>query len=76
LAAYGWQDLRLDHAAQGTRHTISEATRREILTRLLKLDHERYAEEVRLGLHEKKAVGKAKAAKGRGKRADGQMSLL
>ena len=44
--------------------TISEPARREVLARLLKLNHERYAEEVRQGLHEKKATKtKAKKAK-------------
>ena len=57
-AAYGWTDLNLDHGfhetKQGIRYTISEAARREVLARLLKLNHERYAEEVKQGLHEKK----------------------
>jgi hypothetical protein len=57
-AAYGWTDLDLDHGfhqtKQGLRYTISEPARREVLGRLLKLNHERYAEEVRQGLHEKK----------------------
>jgi hypothetical protein len=57
--AYGWTDLDLGHGfhqtKQGLRYTISEAARREVLGRLLKLNHERYAEEVRQGLHEKKA---------------------
>jgi hypothetical protein len=61
-AAYGWDDLNLDHGfhttKQGERFTISEAARREVLQRLLKLNHERYAEEVKQGLHDKK--GKAK----------------
>jgi hypothetical protein len=56
--AYGWNDLNLDHGfhetKQGVRYTISEAARREVLARLLKLNHERYAEEVKQGLHEKK----------------------
>ncbi len=54
-AAYGWDDLALAHGyhetAQGLRFTISEAARREVLTRLLKLNHERFAEECRQGLH-------------------------
>jgi hypothetical protein len=58
-AAYGWTDLDLGHGfhptRQGLRYTISEAARREILGRLLKLNHERYAEEVAKGLHEKKS---------------------
>ena len=60
-AAYVWDDLNLDHGfhetKQGTRFTISDAARREILARLLKLNHERYAEEVAQGLHDK---GKSK----------------
>jgi hypothetical protein len=57
-AAYGWSDLDLGHGfhqtKQGLRYTISEPARRDVLARLLKLNHERYAEEVRQGLHEKK----------------------
>jgi hypothetical protein len=48
-AAYGWTDLDLGHGfhqtKQGIRYTISEPARREILDRLLALNHERYAEE-------------------------------
>lgn len=61
--AYCW-DFELGHGfhqtKQGLRFTISEAARREVLGRLLKLNHERYAEEVALGLHDK---GKKKAPK-------------
>lgn len=57
-AAYGWDDLDLGHGfhetKQGIRFTISEPARREVLQRLLKLNHERYAEEVKQGLHDKK----------------------
>ena len=66
-AAYGWSDLKLDHGfhetKQGTRFTISEAARREVLARLLKLNHERYAEEVAQGLHDKMKSKKKVAAK-------------
>lgn len=52
--AYGWEDLRLEHdcheTKQGLRYTISEAARREVLDRLLLLNHERHAEEVADGL--------------------------
>ena len=62
--AYGWTDFDLNHAfhptKQGTRFTISETARREVLARLLKLNHGRYAEEVAQGLHDKK---KAKSKK-------------
>jgi hypothetical protein len=57
-AAYGWADLDLGHGfhetKQGLRFTISEPARREVLARLLKLNHERYAEEVARGIHNKK----------------------
>lgn len=68
-AAYGWDGLDLGHGfhetKQGIRFTISEAARREVLQRLLKLNHERYAEEVKQGLHDKKkgAAKKPKAEK-------------
>ena len=48
--AYGWQDLDLGHGfhetKQGIRFTISETARREVLDRLLALNHQRHAEEV------------------------------
>jgi hypothetical protein len=76
-AAYGWADLDLGHGfhqtKQGLRYTISESARREVLARLLKLNHERYAEEVRRGLHEKK---KAKPAKTRQKQESSEGSLF
>ncbi len=46
---------------QGVRFTISEAARRDVLGRLLRLNHERYAEEVAQGLHDKKANKKTKS---------------
>ena len=57
-AAYGWTDLDLGHGfhetKQGVRYTFGGPARREVLARLLKLNHERCAEEVKQGLHEKK----------------------
>jgi len=71
-AAYGWQDINLGHGfhqtAQGIRFTISEDARREVLARLLKLNHERYEEEVRMGLHSKKAKGTLRKRKVEGKK--------
>ena len=71
-AAYGWPDLDMGHGfhetRQGVRYTISEPARCEVLARLLKLNHERYAEEVARGLHEKK---KGSKAKGRNKQEAG-----
>ena len=68
--AYGWDDLALGHGfhetKQGMRYTISEAARREVLDRLLLLNHERHEEEVAQGLHEKGA----KSAKGSKKKIE------
>lgn len=64
--AYGWSDLALGHGfhetKQGVRYTISEAARRAVLDRLLALNHQRYAGEVRAGLHDS-GKPKARAAK-------------
>ncbi len=91
--AYGWDDLRLDHGfhetKQGVRFTISEAARVEVLDRLLALNHERYAEEVKAGLHgdtkkSSKAAAKPSAkpgktaapTKGKAKKETAQQALL
>jgi hypothetical protein len=74
-AAYGWQDIDLGHdfheTKQGLRYTISETARREVLDRLLLLNHERYAEEVAQGLHDK---GKKKGKSGGKKKGKTQVS--
>ncbi len=63
VRGYGWEDINLRHdfycVAGQERFTVSPAARAELLARLLKLNHERYAEEVKQGLHEpgKKAKG-------------------
>ena len=84
-AAYGWSDLDLGHGfhetPQGVRFTISEAARREVLARLLQLNHERYEEEVRQGLHEKdkKKAKTEQPARQKPKKLaqpEGQMNLL
>ena len=69
ITAYGWDDLldRLDHgfhpAGRDLRYTIGPWAQREILDRLLELNHERYAEEVAKGLHDKKKARTARAPK-------------
>lgn len=84
-AAYGWSDLDLGHGfhetPQGGRFTISEPARREVLARLLQLNHERYEEEVRQGLHEKdkKKPKEEKPARQKPKKLiqpEGQMNFL
>ncbi len=71
--AYGWDDLveqGLDHgfhkAGAYIRYTVGPAVQREILDRLLELNHQRYAEEVAQGLHDKKTGRKAKTAAAEG----------
>jgi hypothetical protein len=64
VRAYGWGGLAdsLGHGfhdtRQGTRYTVAPAPRQEILDRLLELNHARYAEEVKAGLHNKKSSRK------------------
>ncbi len=69
-AAYGWGTLLLGHGFHktnlGTRFTISEKARVEVLARLLKLNHERYADEVARGLH----AGKKKPGGKKGKKVE------
>jgi hypothetical protein len=81
-SAYGWDDLELGHdfhqTAQGVRFTVSESARREILSRLLKLNHERWEEEQKILNSEVGILNLEKKSKGRKKpkSTDGQMGLL
>ncbi|SFP25269.1 hypothetical protein SAMN04489713_112293 [Actinomadura madurae] len=65
--AYGWDDLvpQLDHGhhpvGRETRYTVGPAVQRELMDRLLELNHERYAAEVAAGLHDKKGKKRPKA---------------
>nr|WP_245592422.1 DNA methyltransferase [Actinomadura rifamycini] len=67
--SYGWHDLlpQLNHGHHNTgremRYTVGPEIQRELVDRLLELNHERYAAEVAAGLHDKKAKkGRAKPA--------------
>jgi hypothetical protein len=75
--AYGWSDLDLDHGfhetKQGIRYTISESARRTVLDRLLALNHQRYENEVKAGLHDKKQ-GSGGGKRGPGKQKPGASS--
>jgi hypothetical protein len=66
LNAYGWEDIDLAHdfyevdylpENDRVRYTISPDARKEVLKRLLKLNHEIHKQEVKAGLH---AKGKTK----------------
>lgn len=70
LKTYNWDDIALNHdfyavdylpENDNTRFTISPKARKEVLKRLLKLNHERYEEEIRMGLHDKGRGVKPKA---------------
>jgi|GEM_PF-1769040 len=79
LAAYGWTDLNLGHdfhevetlpENDRVRYTISPEARKELLKRLLALNHQRAAEEkAKLPAKAEKA-GKGKGAKGKKAAAD------
>lgn len=68
VAIYGWDDLDLAHGfletRRGVRFVMSDESRVAVLDRLLKLNHQRHAEEVAQGIHNKGAKG-PKSAKGR-----------
>src|SRR5690606_32495968 len=65
LSSYGWDDIELHHdfyeleylpENDRVRYTIHPEARIEVLKRLLLLNHERYEEEIKQGLHKKKDV--------------------
>ena len=69
LEAYGWQDIQLRHnfyqvdylpENDRVRYTIHPEARKEILKRLLELNHKIHEEEVKAGLWDKKKTGKEK----------------
>lgn len=73
VAAYGWSDIELDHQYRSTplgeRFAVSEMASKEILARLLELNHRRHAEEVAAGLvdeHGKSLKPKGKRRLGKG----------
>ena len=76
---YGWTDLHLGHGfhatKQGERYTLSEPARRTVLDRLLALNHHRYAEELKAGLHDKGAK-KGKKPKGKSAGTKPEVELL
>ena len=73
--AYSISGLRhgFHETKQGVRFSIREPARREILDRLLALNHERYAEEVKAGLHDKGAKKKGKRGKAKSAEPEGEL---
>ena len=71
LNAYGWEDIDLAHnfyevdylpENDRTRYTISPDARKEVLKRLLKLNHKIHEQEVKAGLHAKRKNKKKQKA--------------
>ena len=66
-AAYRWQDIELGHGfhetKQGIRFTLSESARREVLDRLLALNHQRHAEEVAVAAIQTSAMATVRGRK-------------
>ena len=71
LNAYGWTDINLAHdfyevdylpKNDCVRYTISPDARKEVLKRLLKLNHEIHEQEVKAGLHVKGKTKKKQKA--------------
>jgi hypothetical protein len=67
LKAYGWEDIDLAHdfyevdylpENDRVRYTISSDARKEVLKRLLKLNHEIHEQEVKAGLYAKEKIKK------------------
>jgi hypothetical protein len=83
LRLFGWVDIELGYDFHktdlGTRFTISDDARREVLTRLLQLNHQRYEEEVLAGLHgekERKNWIREHGESYMGSQQHGQLSLI
>lgn len=81
LAAYGWADLNLGHdfhevetlpENDRVRYTISPDARKELLKRLLALNHQRAAEEKAKAPVKAEKAGKGKGAKGKKAAADSE----
>ena len=80
LKAYSWENIDLAHdfykmdylpENDRVRYTISPEARKEVLKRLLKLNHEIHEQEVKAGLHAKGKTKKKQKAD-----APGQMKLF
>ncbi len=85
LKAYGWIDINLAHdfyevdylpENDRIRYTISPDARKEVLKRLLKLNHEIHEQEVKAGLHAKGITKKKKIKKQKKADAPAQMKLF
>jgi hypothetical protein len=73
LEAYGWSDIQLRHdfyevdylpENDRVRYTIHPDARKEVLKRLLELNHQYYEEEIKQGLHKEEDVAKFYEQKG------------
>jgi hypothetical protein len=78
LEAYGWKDIQLRHdfyevdylpENDRIRYTIHPSARKEVLKRLLELNHQIHAEEVKAGLWNKKKPDSKKSKIGKERNA-------
>ena len=74
-----WREIELGHGfhetRQGVRFTISAQARADVLDKLLALNHYRYEQEVKQGLHSGKGRG-ASRKKGAGRTPSGTVPAL
>lgn len=74
-----WREIKLDHGfhetRQGVRFTISAQARADVLDKLLALNHYRYEQEVKQGLHSGKGPGASKK-RGAGRTPSGAIPAL
>jgi hypothetical protein len=73
LKSYGWEDIKLLHdfyeveylpEHDRVRYSTHPTSRKEVLKRLLELNHTKYEEEVKMGLHKEEEVRKFYDQKG------------
>ncbi len=85
LRAYGWEDLELAHdfyevdylpENDRVRFTISTEARKEVLKRLLKLNHEIHEREKKSGNSSKRKTNKKKSKKKKNANAPVQLNLF
>jgi hypothetical protein len=79
-ASYDWTDLVFQHGfhetKQGVRFTIGASARRTVLDRLLKLNYQRYEEQLRSTLDANRANGKRNYRKDKSEKITAQGELL
>ena len=85
LNAYGWEDVDLSHnfyevdylpENDRVRYTISPDARKEVLKRLLELNHDIHEQELKAGLHSKGKGKRNKSGKNQDADAPKQIKMF